>query len=98
MAVGLRFFVIVTKLDEYIITGFNLVKHFLPSSFINKPLGRTTVDGMVVYYYTVLEIFLKDHSPASFLFTVGGIFIGHGRIADRKDGDRKSTRLNSSHQ
>ena len=38
MAIGLRFLVIMTKLDNDVVTRLNLVEHLLPAALIDETL------------------------------------------------------------
>ena len=55
MTIGLRLFVVMTKLDEHIVTWLQSVENLLPSSLIDETLGTATIHSMIVNQYLVIE-------------------------------------------
>ena len=87
MTIRLGFLVVMSKQNEDIIARLDLGEHLVPAAFINKTLGRATVDGVVVNNDVIVEILLEHHAPTAFLFATGGVLVGHGGVAYHEHGE-----------
>ena len=82
----LSFFVVMSKLNDEIITGFDSINDFFPVTFKDKTARRTTVKSMVIHSNILCKEALQRHSPASFLsFTY--VFVCHSTIAYHVDSE-----------
>ena len=86
VTVRLRLLIVMAKLDDDIVAWFDARKYLIPSAFVDKTLGGTAVDSVVVDEDMIIEIALQSHRPATFLLTARDILVGSGRVANDEDG------------
>ena len=98
MTVGMRLFIIVTKLNKHIIPRFQLIQYFLPSTFIDKTLRTSTIHSMVINDDFIIKTTLQYHTPSSFWIILGITFLSSSRITYHKDGRYLTARCQSEHQ
>ena len=86
VTIRLCLLVVMTELDDDIITGLYKRHHLFPSTLVNETLGGAAIDGMVINHDMIVKIALQSHCPTSFLLTTGDVLVGSGRVTYNEDG------------
>ena len=87
MPLGIGLFVVVAELDKDVIALLQQRKHLVPPAFVDETLGAASVHGMIVHPYLFGQKSRQHLSPSSFGVAAGQVLVGHGRIANHKNGD-----------
>ena len=85
MSVDSRFLIIMTELNDNIVTGLYLIQYLLPTTLVDKTLAASTIDRMIIDHIRIIEEGLEHHTPPSFLFSASGIFVSHRTVTDHED-------------
>ncbi|OPZ92593.1 MAG: hypothetical protein BWY72_02524 [Bacteroidetes bacterium ADurb.Bin416] len=88
VSVWIGLLVVMTKLNQHIITWFDAFKHHVPASFVAKAQAAATIEGMIIHHdVTTVKIARKCLSPAPFKVFIGQRFVGTRRISDGENRD-----------
>ena len=85
------FRVVVTKLDENVVAGFEIGLDIIPEAPVDKTLGAPAVLGIVDHVYSLKEIG-EHHSPAPLGIAFREVFVGHRGVAHQMDRERTEKR------
>ena len=86
MPLGIGLFVVVAELDKDVIALLQQRKHLVPPAFVDEALGAASVHGMIIHPYLFGQESGQHLSPSSFGVAAGQVLVGHGRIANHKNG------------
>jgi len=78
--------IVMTELDDDIITGLQLLQHLGPTAFVVERERRASIDGMIIHHNGTGEIVLQGHAPPSLRRTGGQVFLSSGGITDDENG------------
>ena len=98
VSVRLRFLVVVSELDKDIVALFHFFEHLIPPSLIDEAFRGASVHRMVVDHHAVCEEALQHHAPPPFEVAIGDGLVGHGGVANHKDGECRPFSGRAQHQ
>ena len=80
-------FIVMAKLNEYVIARLNLLQNLIPTTLIKEALRGTAIHSVVINYDEIgIEALLEHHTPATLHLSTSSVLISCGRIAYYEDG------------